>query len=424
MNDFDFAEQSVAGALLIDASCYSAVRAIVAPGDFSSASCGAILRACGRLIDAGKPVDPVTIQENAARFGDELPNDYLMQLMDVTPSTANVTEYAGAVRDASIRRSVLTIAGQLADRARGQETPIAQLIADGVGQLQQIVATGNKLVVSSEEMVNEYLDRLDRLAEGATPVVQTGIEALDKLLGGGMVEEGLYILAARPGVGKTTLGLKIAENVSAREPTLFVSLEMSREQMTSRRLAVQTGIWIPKILNGALKSEELTEICGASSKVAESRLFLNQSPAATVADIALMARSLSGIRLIVVDYLGLIQSEGRSESIYERMTANSAALKRLARSTKAPVLCLAQLNRESEKRSDHRPQMSDLRDSGAIEQDADGILMMHRPAKYWPPEKRPGASEPELLEVELVKNRHGPTGRIKLDFYGVNGRIC
>lgn len=419
----DYAEQSVAGALLIDASCYSAVRAIVAPGDFSSAPCGAILRAAGRLIDAGEPVDPVTIQANAARYGDELPSEYLMQLMEITPTTANVTEHARAVRDASVRRSVLTIAEQLADRARGRETPIAQLIADGVGQLQQIVATGNRLVVSSEEMVNEYLDYLDRLAEGAAPVVQTGLKPLDKLLGGGMVAEGLYILAARPGVGKTTLGLKIAENVAKRDTTLFVSLEMSRTQMTSRRLAVQTGIWIPKILNGALKSEELTEVCGAASSIAETRLHINQAPSATVADIALMARSLPGVKLIVVDYLGLIQSESRNESIYERMTTNSAALKRLARSTGAPVLCLAQLNREAEKRSDHRPQMSDLRDSGAIEQDADGILMMHRPAKYWPQEKRPAASEPELLEVEVVKNRHGPTGRINLDFYGVNGRI-
>lgn len=419
----DFAEQSVAGALLIDANCYSAVRAIVGPGDFSSAPCGAILRAVGRLVDAGEPVDPVTIQANAARYGETLTSKYLIELMDVTPTTANAVEYARAVRDASVRRSVLAIAEQLADRARGRETPIAQLIADGVGQLQQIVATGNKLTVSSEEMVNEYLDRLDRLAEGAAPVVQTEIKPLDKLLGGGFVTESLYILAARPGVGKTTLGMKIAENVAKREPTLFVSLEMSREQLTSRRLAVKTGIWIPKILNGTLKSEELTEVCGAAAEMAESRLRINQAPSATVADIALMARSMPGLRLIVVDYLGLIQSEGRTESIYERMTANSAALKRLARSTGAPVLCLAQLNRESEKRTDHRPQMQDLRDSGAIEQDADGIMMLHRPAKYWAPDKRPGPSEPELLEVEVVKNRHGPTGRINLDLYGTNGRI-
>lgn len=419
----ELAEQSVAGALLIDANCYPAVRAIVGPGDFSSAPCGAILRAVGRLTDAGNPVDPVTIQANAARFGDDLSNDYLMQLMDITPTTANVAEYARAVRDASVRRNVLTIAEKLADRARWRDTPIAQLIADGVGQLQQIVATGPKLTVSSEEMANEYLDRLDRLAEGSSPVVQTEIKPLDKLLGGGMVTEGLYILAARPGVGKTTLGMKIAENVAKRDTVLFVSLEMSREQLTSRRLAVRTGIWIPKILNGALKSEELTEVCGATSAMAESRLHINQAPSATVADIVLMARSLPGLRLIVVDYLGLIQSEGRTESIYERMTANSAALKLLARSTGTPVLCLAQLNREAEKRSDHRPQMSDLRDSGAIEQDADGIMMMHRPAKYWAPEKRPGPSDPELLEIELVKNRHGPTGRINLDFYGTNGRI-
>lgn len=418
-----FAEQAVAGALLIDARCYQGLRAIVRPDDFSSAPCAAIMRAAGRLSDSGEAIDPVTIQANAARFGDSLTSDYLMQLMEITPTAANAVEYAKAVRDASIRRSVMHIAQQLAEAAKNQETSIAAMLSDAIERLKQAGETGGKLTMSSEEMVNEYLDRLDRLAEGLDTFVSTGFNRLDKLLGGGMVTEGLYILAARPGVGKTTLGMAIAENVAKTEPVLFVTLEMSREQLTSRRLAVRTGIWIPKILHGKLDSDQLTQVCGAASETVTSKLRINCSAAATVTEIGLMARSIPGLRLVVVDYLGLVQSDQKADSIYERMTQNSGDLKRMARAVGVPVLCLAQLNRESEKRSDHRPQMSDLRDSGAIEQDADGILMMHRPAKYFPPDKQPKANEAELLEIEVVKNRHGPTGRINLDFYGTNGRI-
>ena len=161
----------------------------------------------------------------------------------------------------------------------------------------------------------------------------------------------------------------------------------------------------------------------ALSELSETHLTMNAAPSAAVPDIAIMARSVENLGLVVVDYLGLLDSENRSASIYERVPANSNALKRLARSLGVPVLCLAQLNRASEQRADKRPTMADLRDSGAIEQDADGVLLLHRPAIYFPQEQKPKPWDGELLELDVAKNRHGPTGNINLTFYGRNGRV-
>lgn len=419
----EFAEQAVAGALLIDASCYEAIRAVVRHTDFCSAPCAAIMRAAGRLSEAGKTVDPVTIQQDAAEHGDALDSKYLVQLMGITPTAKNAVEYARAVRDASTRRAVLAAAEQMADQARSKETPVTALVANAIGDLQKIDTAGTKMLVSSEDAANEFLDYRDRVDEGKGVVISTGLKKLDRLLGGGMIAEGLYIMAARPGVGKSTVGMHIADYVSKTKGVLFVTLEMSREQLMARRIADRTGIGITKILNGYLTSQEQTEVCQALSEIAGTKLFINHAPTATVSDISLMARSVPDLGMVVLDYLGLLSSENRKASIYERVTDNSNALKRLARSIAVPVLCLAQLNRESEARKDHRPTMADLRDSGAIEQDADGIILLHRPAMYWGREQRPKANEGELMEIDLAKNRHGPTGNINMTFYGCNGRL-
>lgn len=418
-----YAEQAVAGALLIDAACYRGIRSIVRPSDFSSEPCAAIFRAVGRLVDANQAIDPVTIQRNAAEHGYELEDNYIMQLMELTPTAANAAEYAGAVRDAAIRRAVLGAAAQLAEQARNQEIPVTALVANGIGALQSIEVGGTKLLVSSEDASNEFLDYRDRVDEGKGVVISTGLKKLDRLLGGGMIAEGLYIMAARPGVGKSTVGMHIADYVSKTKGVLFVTLEMSREQLMARRVADRTGIGITKVLNGYLTGQEQTEVCQALSEIAGTKLFINHAPTATVSDISLMARSVPDLGMVVLDYLGLLTSENRKTSIYERVTDNSNALKRLARSLAVPVLCLAQLNRESEARKDHRPTMADLRDSGAIEQDADGIILLHRPAMYWARGQRPKANEGELMEIDLAKNRHGPTGNINMTFYGCNGRL-
>ena len=419
-----FAEQAVAGAVLIDARCLPAVRPIVKASDFASFPCAAIFRAACRLADAGKVVDPVTIQASAAAHGDNLPADFLIQLAEITPTAANAEQYAQLVHDNSIRRAVAALGAHISDAAQDKARPIPDLLGEITAEMQRIETGATQSVVNSETAACEFLDYRDRLVETGGAAVSTGFRKLDMLLGGGMVKEGLYILAARPGVGKTTLGLKIADRVAAERPVLFVSLEMSREQLTARRVADRTGLPIGKVLLGHLSDDEETRICTALSQIAQTRLALNAAAGATVADIAAMARAVPDLGLVVIDYLGLIETADRRQGIYERITANSNALKRLARSLGVPILCLSQLNRASEQRQDKRPTMADLRDSGAIEQDADGVLLLHRPSVYFPASQRPSAAETELLELDVVKNRHGRTGNVNLDFYGINGRIA
>lgn len=418
-----YAEQSLVGSVLVDQRCLKAVRNMVKAADFASSPCETVFRAACRLADAGQVVDPVTVLEDIKSHAEPVTADFLLQLMEITPTAANAEHYAKIVHENAIRRAVEEVALDLAGQAREKGTSISALVADGISRLQRIGAGQTKLLVSPEDAANEFLDYRERVESGEGAVVSTGYDKLDSVLGGGMVAQGLYILAARPGVGKTTVGMKIAEHVAAKKGVLFVSLEMSREQLTARRIADRTALPIVRVLHGELNDAQRVAVTNALGELSRTHLAMNASPGATVPDIAIMARSVENLGLVVVDYLGLLESENRTVSIYERVTANSNALKRLARSLDVPVLCLAQLNRASEQRADKRPTMADLRDSGAIEQDADGVLLLHRPSIYFPQEQKPKPWDGELLELDVAKNRHGPTGNINLTFYGRNGRV-
>ncbi len=424
MSQTQLAEQAVAGSLLLDACSMAAIRPVVKATDFSSAPCAAIYRAVCRLIDAGATADPVTIQKDAAAHGDELDTGYLVQLMEITPTAANAAEYAALVHDAAIRRAVQYAAQTLTEQALDETVSTAELLSDALEQIQRINSGTVAAMVDSEQAALGFLDYRDQLECGkAAATVSTGFRKLDTLLGGGMLKSGLYIMAARPGIGKTTAGLKIADRAAAHMPVLFVSLEMDIDQLTARRLADRSGIRIGKLLMDAdLTEDERSKIARASAEIAQTQLHINRSPSASVEDISLLARSIPDLGLIVVDYLGLLTTKGKG-SLYERVTENSNALKRLARSLKIPILCLAQLNRQSEQRQDKTPTMGDLRDSGAIEQDADAVILLHRPAVYLPDDKKPKPWEGEDLEIAVAKNRHGQTGRVTMTFFGTNGRI-
>lgn len=424
MTQNQFAEQAVAGSLLLDARSIAVIRPVLKPGDFSSSPCAAIYRAVCRLTDAGAIVDPVTVLRDAAAHGDTLTAEYLMQLMENTPTAANAAEYARIVHDTAVRRSVRDAAQNLAERVLDDTISTAELLSGALEQVQNLSSGTTSSIISSEQAAEEFLDYRDQLECGETSaVVSTGFSCLDGWLGGGMIKSGLYILAARPGIGKTTLGLKIADRASSTMPVLFVSLEMDVPQLTARRLADRTGIRIGRVLTDSnLSEEEQAKIAAASANLATTKLFINRTPGASVEDVSLLARSIPDLGLIVIDYLGLLSGSSKG-SLYERVTANSNALKRLARSLQIPILCLAQLNRQSELRPDKSPSMADLRDSGAVEQDADAVMLLHRPAVYWREDERPKPWEAEPLEIRVAKNRHGQIGGITMDFFGTNGRV-
>lgn len=343
-----YAEQSLVGSVLVDSRCLKAVRTMVKAADFASSPCEAVFRAACRLADAGQVVDPVMVLEDIKSHAEPVTADFIWQLMEITPTAANAEHYANIVHENALRRAIEEAALELTGQAREKGTSISALVADGISRLQKIGAGETRLLVSSEDAANEFLDYRDMVEREDGTVVSTGYHKLDSVLGGSMVAQGLYILAARPGVGKTTVGMKIAEHVAAKKGVLFVSLEMSREQLTARRIADRTALPIGRVLHGELDDGQRVAVTNALCELSRTYLTMNASPGATVPDIALMARSVENLGLVVVDYLGLLESENRTASIYERVTANSNALKRLARSLDVPVLCLAQLNRASE----------------------------------------------------------------------------
>ena len=248
----------------------------------------------------------------------------------------------------------------------------------------------------------------------------SGYPQLDALLGGGFLNSGLYIIAARPGMGKTTFALNIADQFDGN--VLFVSLEMSTEQVTAKRLARVAGLPSSTLLmRDNLVDGEWEKVADASSKLAKSGMVVNRKMGVTVSEIGLMARSVKNLTAVVVDYLGLIRSDVRG-SRYEQVSQISADLKQLAISLDVPIIALSQLSRASEQRTDKRPSLADLRDSGAIEQDADGVLLLYRGDYYeLSQDKKPG--EPSLIECTLAKNRHCRTGRVFFNAYLAVNRI-
>lgn len=410
-------EQMILGSILGDPRTLQTIRAEVGVTDFQTESGRAIFRAACSLADDNAPIDPVEIKRRAAEQGIVLEDRDLIEAMEVASIQADIGIHLTGMKDSVFRSKLLESVSSAYTRLATAEPPqivCADLQADIQSVLERDQAHG---LASGVDLASEYVDlRLAMEAGQRRAYVPTGYNALDNALGGGMVPEGLYILAARPGCGKTTLGLQIAERVaSAGIPVLFISLEMSNLQLTARRLADETGIPAQRILLHSLTDEEHAEIAAAMEKLAARPLFFNRVRRATVGSIGILSRQVKNCGLIVLDYLGLLQYEA-GKSLYERVTLTSNALKRLACSLGIPILCLAQLNREIEGRNGP-PRLSDLRDSGAIEQDADGVLLLHRP-----PFEDDGGPAP--LVCTIGKNRHGESGRsVEFNWYLRNGRI-
>jgi len=414
------AEQSLIGALLIKADdVLPVVRGKVSASDFCLDDDKAIYTAACELADNGEVVDPVTVLRRTAENGAKITTEYMRDLMLLTPAWQNAGVYADElIKDSSRLRlkGVVTEALTRLDVGYSVHEASTWLRSEAADVAERTSSGG--IISGTETLIDFYKYRKD-LEDGKTPaVVRTGYPKLDELLGGGMVVQGLYILAARPSVGKTTFGLNIAEKVAAGDmPVLFVSLEMDLRQITAKRLAIKSGLSSTMLLNSPDSAiDQWKKIADASTELSKHPLMFNLIKSAGVDDVEKMASQIKSLRLVVIDYLGLLRhSEGKS--LYEKVTFTSGALKRLARDLGVPVLCLAQLNRESEGRVNREPRISDLRDSGAIEQDADGIILLH---EY---DTDRDGSAPALLKLILAKNRHGGKGCLDLNFYHMNSRI-
>lgn len=418
------AEQAVIGSILLDHRCLEVVTRLIRPEDFAFEINRALYEAALRLDRENRAADAVTLKEEALHQGAEVSNAYLLELMDTTPTAANVEAYAKIMRESALSRRLL----DSLDRAREaiqSHVPAAEVLTQSVRSLSELQQEGmTSDLVGPDEAVLAFYAHRERVESGAsTAYIRTGYQDLDEQLGGGMLGGGMYVLAARPGMGKTTLAINIVDRLAAKKyPILFVSLEMDTDQLEAKRLARETGIPGSRLLMDPLNEEEYAQVMEAADMIRTLPVQINRKETATVTQIETMARQVPGLRLIVIDYFGKVVPEDRRRSRYEYTTEISGEIKAMARRFRVPVLLLAQLNRANTDRRDPTPQLSDLRDTGALEQDADGVIFLHR-SDYYDQDSRPRPGVPVDLQVIVAKNRHGPVGECSLAFDMVGSKM-
>lgn len=413
MRDAISPEVSIAGSILIDPRCLDEIRKSITPDMFSMPKARAIFEAACELQDCGKTIDPVTVRELVEDWDEK----FAIMAMDVTLTSANVPVYCEALIEEHKRRCLLANLKEIErDIAFGHDISESAAKLMSIAEMAGETSKGST-IVTAYTAAKELLDAMEKASEGRSAFVRTGFREIDRILGSGLIREGLYILAARPGCGKTTFAIAIAKKMlELKKRVLFVSLEMSREQLTARMASSEIGTAsASQILASDLTEEEWSKVASYTSNLSTLPLFFNSLSSVNVPHIQFLAKQ-SKADVVIIDYLGLIDHD-TGRSLYEKVTITSNKLKRMARSLGIPILCLAQLNREIEGRKSG-PMLSDLRDSGAIEQDADGVLLIHKPQEEEETDHRF-----VTVEVTVAKNRHGRTGKLEFNWYMRNGRI-
>lgn len=414
------AEESIAACILVaPTETLSLVRQIVQADDFALEYARSVFRAACMLADDNKPIDPVTILDQAKDAGLPISAEWVKETMKAYLTTANVEYNSGIIREGALTRKAREIGAALEnDEIKPQEA---------IERLQDALSARTSFLATPVEDAQEFYTYLNDVASGnVKPFLSTGLDNLDDILGGGLVSEGLITLAGRPGQGKTVVGLVIADNVAAAGGrVLYESLEMSKAQLWSRRVSRKSAVPYSKLMGGTFRTDddqEWKKIIAAVGDLSKRSMIIN-STNARMSDIERHVRQAGNLDLIVVDHMGLIIPDTNSDSLYLPTTLACHALKRLAKSTGTPVLLLCQLNRANTQRSDKRGTLADLRSSGAIEEDSDAVIFIHRDAYYLPPEQQPKPWEPQTMELNVAKNRHGETGAVYMDFVGMLASI-
>jgi replicative DNA helicase len=343
---------------------------------------------------------------------------YLASLWDAATTAANAEYYARIVRDRALVRNLIHVSTEILRDAYDQAQPADEMLEGAERRILDVAQMGmTGQTYTLEQALQEAYDRIDRNHEQEMKSISglsTGYLDLDEITAGLQNSE-LIILAARPSVGKTAFALNLVRNIVLQEkaPVFFVSLEQSRIELAERLLCSQARVDSHKLRKGHLGSEDMVRLIDAGGLLRQSRLFIDDSPGQGMLRISANARRLKlreGLRLVVIDYLQLIEPDNRRDPRQEQVAQISRRLKFLARELSIPVIALAQVNRASEDRQDHRPRLADLRESGSIEQDADTVFLLHRPERF-----EPGQHE-GLVEVIIAKQRNGPTGDVNLAY--------
>lgn len=417
------AEMSLIGAVLIDEEVLADVTEHVKPHDFYDKRHAIIYDAMLRLFERNKPVDLLTLTDELKRKHelDEIGGSaYLTELTNYVPTAAHAASYAEIVAQKAVRRRLIKASAEISELGFDEQTTTQELLQQAEAELFAVSDQSLKQdLISLESILTDSFDRLEELHrnKGSLRGVRTGYRDLDNMTAG-LQRSDLIILAARPAMGKTTLVTNLAYNVAtiAKQPVLFFSLEMSKEQLVDRMLADASGVDSWNIRTGNLTDEDFSKLSEAMGEMAEAPIYIDDTPGLSVLEMRTKARRAAHeqpLGLIIIDYLQLMQGSGRHDgNRVQEVSEISRGLKLLARELNVPVIALSQLSRTVESRSPQIPQLADLRESGSIEQDADIVMFIYREAYYNPETEREN-----ITDLIIAKHRNGPVGKVELYFH-------
>ncbi len=420
------AEQSILGSILIDNEVFANIEGILNDKHFYKESHRKIYRSFSKLFQRHEPIDLVTVTEELRQTGElEAVGSvaYLIGLADSVPTAAYAENYAQIVAQKAILRDLISASGEIMQSAYDQALPIEQILDKAETNIFELTTNKRKTFFESMgSLVNQTFTHIQELLDNPDPIsgLRTGFKELD-IMTAGLQPGSLNILAARPSMGKTAMALNMAQHVALREgKTVGVfSLEMSGVQLVTRMLCSEARVDMSRVANGQLSERDFQRLANTAGEMTEAKIFIDDKSSLTIMELRSRARRLmseNDLGLIIIDYLQLM--EGSSDNRQQEISNISRGLKALARELEIPVLVLSQLSRAVESRPNKRPMLSDLRESGAIEQDADLVMFVYRDEYYDPQSEKQG-----IAEIIIGKQRNGPVGKVELQFHNAHVRF-
>ena len=413
------AEQSVIGAMMIDNEVINVASELIKGDDFYNKQYGVVFESMVELYESGKPVDPVTLQNKLKEK--DVPSEvssleFIMGIITAVPTSANIRYYANIVAEKSILRSMIRLNEEIENLCYSGKESMEFILEDAEKRIFQLTQKRNSgEFVPIRQVVMNALRKIEASAksDGRVTGIATGFYDLD-FKTSGMQPADLVLIAARPSMGKTAFVLNIAQHVAFRlhETVAIFSLEMSKEQLVNRMFSLESNVDAQNLRNGTLSDIEWEKLIESAGVIGKSNLIIDDTAGISISELRSKCRKFKlehNLKMIIIDYLQLMSGSGRSESRQQEISEISRSLKSLARELNVPVLALSQLSRAVEQRPDKRPMMSDLRESGAIEQDADVIMFIYRDDYYNKDSDRKGISE-----IIIAKQRNGPIGTVDL----------
>lgn len=421
------AEQSLLGSVLIDPEAINQIADMVVSTDFHVEAHQQIFAAMRELFSLNQEIDAVTLVDMLVQQGvydKSGGTQYIRSLVESVPSAMNIKDYARIVKDKSVLRQLIEVCGDISDIAYSEQDTVSHILDSAENQIFAIAqGRDTRSFQHIRDVIGSVYAHLNEMKQNGEEAqgLATGFTGLDRVLAG-MGKSDLVLIGARPGMGKTSFALNIATNVAAKtkKTVCIFSLEMSAEQLVNRMISSEALVDSYALRQGNLSPDDWQSIASAASRLAACDILIDDTSGITVTGMKAKLRRVKNLGLVVIDYLQLMQSDRRTDNRVQEVADISRAMKIMAKDLMVPIICCAQLSRGPESRTDKKPMLSDLRDSGAIEQDADSVMFLYRDEYY----KTNDSADPNssggssIAEVIIAKNRHGSTGTVQMGWIG------